>query len=533
MLRDPFRFYQVPPPAPTYFGGTLPTVDVRSSYPNDYVANAVRRGGSRFLGTTLGFMGQPQRDMVELFTGVEQTPSEALGITNPVGSFLTDAFIDPLNVGVTSLGGLMMRNSMRNPLMALGRKQLRPNINDVIPGGLSQLDDAAGGVPREEVLDFIAGYEKMLSDAGAVDPSSTRSLAERLSRKFNNSRYNREKILQFRPYEQGQAKPKGVSTEDFESMKRTVEVPIKGKFSDVKLDANDKPIFNVEPVRMSTPPINFVSDPNVDNIMISRNPKLADELLSRFGKSSINSYFDNNPSKAIYYSNNPLTDIGLSPNLSSPFQRVGPGNKYGRVLRADDGTSDFLVKTNQGFADGIYVKDKSAVNLRDLSQSMFHELGHARASRLQPTKEEIKVLANAWDKILIGSNGRKYGSSYRGGAELESHQAQLRAYLNDFNGERVYTDKDIPEIKKAVASIVDSGQIDADSGYAGRWYGKSGSKEFDEEINWKGLVNALNKIGFAGFAGATLAPSISDYYNSRNPNADLSIGSAYNPRRIQ
>ena len=115
MINNPFRFYQAPPPAPTYFGGTLPTVNVRASYPDDYVANAVRRGGSKFLGTALGFMGQPQRDMVELFTGVEQTPSEALGISSPVGAFLTDAVLDPLNIGVTSIGGAMMRNSMRNP----------------------------------------------------------------------------------------------------------------------------------------------------------------------------------------------------------------------------------------------------------------------------------------------------------------------------------------------------------------------------------------------------------------------------------
>lgn len=532
MLRDPFRFYQVPPPAPTYFGGTLPTVNVRASYPDDYVANAVRRGGSKFLGTTLGFMGQPQRDMVELFTGVEQTPSEALGITNPVGSFLTDAFIDPLNVGVTSLGGLMMRNSMRRPLMTLGRKQLKQNINYAIPGGPSGLDDVAGGVPRQEVRDFIAGYEKMLSDAGAVDPSSTRALAERLSRKFNNSRYNREKILQFRPYEQGQAKPKGVSTEDFESMKRTVEVPIKGKFSDVKLDANDKPIFDVEPVRMSNPPVYFMSDANVDRLTKMRNPKLANDLFLN-GQTSIESFFNTIPAKAFYYYDNPLENAGLGTNLSSPFQRSGPWNKYQRVIKADDGTSDFLFGTNRGYQDGIYVNDSSVVDLRDLSQMMFHELGHARASRLTPTKEEIKVLGNAWDEILIGSSGKKYGSSYRGGAELESHQAQLRAYLNDFDGKRVYTNKDIPEIKKAVASIVDSDEAQANSGYAGKWHGKSNTKEFDKEINWEGFVDALNKIGFAGFTGATLAPSISEYYNSRNPNADLSIGNVYNPRRIQ
>jgi len=67
----------------------------------------------------VGLMGQPQRDMMEMLTGVEQTPSEAMGISNPVGAFLTDAVLDPLNVGVTSIGGAMMRNSIRNPFKDL------------------------------------------------------------------------------------------------------------------------------------------------------------------------------------------------------------------------------------------------------------------------------------------------------------------------------------------------------------------------------------------------------------------------------
>lgn len=121
MITNPFRFYEVPPPPPTYFGGTLPTVNVRSTYPDDYVANAVRQGGSRFFGTAGRFMGQPQRDMMELFTGVEQTPSEYFGIENPVGAFVTDALADPVNlIGGSALARLARigttRASLRNAL---------------------------------------------------------------------------------------------------------------------------------------------------------------------------------------------------------------------------------------------------------------------------------------------------------------------------------------------------------------------------------------------------------------------------------
>ena len=133
MIRDPFRFYRVAPPAPTYGPVELPIVDVQSSLPSDFVANRVRQGGASFMRPVVGLMGQPQRDMVEMLTGVEQTPSEAMGISNPVGAFLTDAVLDPLNVGVTSIGGAMMRNSIRNPLRFLSRRELMPSANSMMP----------------------------------------------------------------------------------------------------------------------------------------------------------------------------------------------------------------------------------------------------------------------------------------------------------------------------------------------------------------------------------------------------------------
>ncbi len=133
MIRDPFRFYRVAPPAQTYGPVELPMVDVQSSLPSDFVANRVRQGGASFMRPVVGLMGQPQRDMVEMFTGVEQTPSEAMGISNPIGAFLTDAVLDPLNVGVTSIGGAMMRNSIRNPLRFLSRRELMPSANSMLP----------------------------------------------------------------------------------------------------------------------------------------------------------------------------------------------------------------------------------------------------------------------------------------------------------------------------------------------------------------------------------------------------------------
>lgn len=182
MISNPFRFYQSPPPAPTYFGGTLPTVNVRASYPDDYVANAVRRGGSKFLGTTLGFMGQPQRDMVELFTGVEQTPSEAMEISNPVAEFLINSALDPLNaVGVTSIGGAMMRNSMRNPFRVFNLRNAK-KLGSNASKQASKLNEAPSldGAFKSEV-DWskwnpdTPNYPELIDEYNAIEESTKKA----------------------------------------------------------------------------------------------------------------------------------------------------------------------------------------------------------------------------------------------------------------------------------------------------------------------------------------------------------------------
>jgi len=153
MIRDPFRFYRVAPPAPTYGPVELPMVDVQSSLPSDFVANRVRQGGASFMRPVVGLMGQPQRDMVEMFTGVEQTPSEAMGISNPIGAFLTDAVLDPLNVGVTSIGGAMMRNSIKNPFKDLAAWALPtppPRSRVFIPQPNRNPDNLRTVIPDED-----------------------------------------------------------------------------------------------------------------------------------------------------------------------------------------------------------------------------------------------------------------------------------------------------------------------------------------------------------------------------------------------
>lgn len=96
MIRDPFRFYQVPPPAPTYFGGTLPEVVVSSddtSYPyynkltaeekkyfnqNNPIGRAVRSIAST------GKRGETANDLREIARAAEKFGFEMTGIPGSI-----------------------------------------------------------------------------------------------------------------------------------------------------------------------------------------------------------------------------------------------------------------------------------------------------------------------------------------------------------------------------------------------------------------------------------------------------------------
>lgn len=96
MIGNPFRFYQVLPPAPTYFGGTLPEVVVSSddtSYPyyneltseerkyfnqNNPIGRAVRSIAST------GKRGETANDLREIARGVEEFGAEMTGIPGSI-----------------------------------------------------------------------------------------------------------------------------------------------------------------------------------------------------------------------------------------------------------------------------------------------------------------------------------------------------------------------------------------------------------------------------------------------------------------
>ena len=92
------------PTTEMFQGKTFEPVEVTAQAPdtyNNYMLRKHRNDGlaGAMFGMPLDYVfGFPQAAMTKLFTGKYQTPSEAMDIQNPVGSFLVDAVADPANL---------------------------------------------------------------------------------------------------------------------------------------------------------------------------------------------------------------------------------------------------------------------------------------------------------------------------------------------------------------------------------------------------------------------------------------------------
>lgn len=460
MLYDPFRFYDAPPPAPTYFGGTLPTVNVRDSYPNDYVANRVRQGGGRFFSTLGSFLGQPQRDVVELVTGVEQTPSEAMGIENPYGAFAVDAILDPLNVGPTFLARNMLRNPFR-VFNSYGRNQVPLNSIGV-----------ASDVP--------AAYGK--ANYSPEELREAIEMANRDVKAFGESPYNIEKVRAIREEELRKHLNSSNYKSFIDNYRNSGAMPVKDLLSFLRSE-------NKLYVPMNRYPFN-------GPLIVDDAKKFADRFYSKKMTS---------PRIQVMSTSNPYALANK--NVAGVYF---PGEKRLNLFPKNERIYD--PQNRLGGDDAYIVNNKLSKSLQDTYLTAIHEGTHGRAFRLGVTDTERKILYDAW-KDIIGDDGIKLSKSNPMGKqvtegkpriqqfETEALQGELRMLLNDKDGSRIYSEKDIPEIKKAIKRIANT-RIAYLSDIRK-------SPEILEKIDLKPLIKSLNKIGFA-----TTAP----YVASKLPN---------------
>lgn len=115
----------------------------------------------------------------------------------------------------------------------------------------------------------------------------------------------------------------------------------------------------------------------------------------------------------------------------------------------------------------------------------MHEITHSRSIRLKATPQEQKIASEAWEPMIKNND---FGMPAE---EAFAVQNELRSSLGDIKGNRIYTEKDIPEIKNKLQNLINTGHE-----YL------RGTKV--EDFNMSSLIKSLNKIGLGAVFPATI-----------------------------
>jgi hypothetical protein len=169
-----------------------------------------------------------------------------------------------------------------------------------------------------------------------------------------------------------------------------------------------------------------------------------------------------------------------SGNLDYPESLVEQlGNANGNYLANTYGDLNDIVTIKKNTYPGGNIPNKTAY------LDAMHETTHSRSIRLQATPQEEKIASEAWEPMIKTNN---FGMPAE---ESFAVQNELRASLGDIKGNRVYTEKDIPEIKTKLQNLINTGHD----------YLK---KVNVEDFNMPALIKSLNKIGIGAVVPITI-----------------------------
>jgi hypothetical protein len=152
--------------------------------------------------------------------------------------------------------------------------------------------------------------------------------------------------------------------------------------------------------------------------------------------------------------------------------------------------------------DVTLVNRNSATTYTDAA----HETTHSRSIRLRATPEEKRIAAEAWKPML---DAHTFGLPEE---EAFAVQNELRLHkLKDMKGERIYTDADIPEIRRALEAM------------------KAEPHPYLQGINidnfnMPALINSLNKIGLGSL---TIGAGLYNYNTTRKNYVEKQANGGY------
>jgi hypothetical protein len=157
------------------------------------------------------------------------------------------------------------------------------------------------------------------------------------------------------------------------------------------------------------------------------------------------------------------------------------GNNRGIYGAKDYGDLNDVVLINK------YAPHTPNVPSKQVYTDAMHETTHSRSIRLGATDAEKQIASDAWQPMI------KKNDFNLPEEEAFAVQNELRTdKLKDIKGDRVYTEKDIPEIKQGLQKMINENHD----------YLKNTNIE---DFNMSALIKSLNKIGLAATIPAVMS----------------------------
>jgi hypothetical protein len=248
-----------------YEGQELPEFVVEGK--DERMKNAMSQGMANFYGHVGELMGAPQKEMMQLITGKEQTPSEAFGFQNTGGwldsptsfgknlsNFTMDALADPLNaVGV----------GLADDIFKLGVKNVGKNLTENLGKGIGKRAISQAPSPQMMVDDVSAQLTNSSNQLGNTATQVPNSDPFRYQQRWQEKK---DEILKNIETEEGRKRLQGIIDksyfaknnnltvdefiEKFKQTKFEVEKPrqiyLRDQNGDLLKDANGFPIRGLE-----------------------------------------------------------------------------------------------------------------------------------------------------------------------------------------------------------------------------------------------------------------------------------------------
>ena len=476
-----------------YEGQELPEFVVEGK--DERIKNAMSQGMAKFYGHVGELMGAPQKEMMQLITGKEQTPSEAFGFQNTGGwldsptsfgknlsNFTMDALGDPLNaVGV----------GLADDIFKLGVKNVGKNLTENLGKGIGKRAISQAPSPQMMVDDVSAQLTNNSNQLGNTATQVPNSDPFRYQQRWQEKK---DEILKHIETQEGRKRLRGLIDKNYLARYNNLTVDeFIEKFKQTKFEV-EKP----REIYRTDQNGNILRDVNGWAIKdFERNP---DGTVKLYPNSPIDAYHWpreglDNPS--FMYAGRELTPYDVNHTLEHEF---GHFFQYGRAL--DE------IEQGVGSLADIKLKDKmGSDNFRDVINKFnpFYkktsDLGESETRRIFGFTNPSFGFDEAKRYWNIGSgSGRE---KYPFAAEIRENLLQSGILKNRY-------DEITPEMLKKHKRLYERRTDD-------RYYLRLYEIMEDTKDNFKILSNALNKIPAVALPAAGGAAALTSGLQDEQP----------------